>query len=133
PGGPTKKTSAAAGHHRLPPSRPRELGPSRRTIDRWSPPPTRSLEELPDRAEESFLRIAPGRERSRSAFRPGRESLPQAGVTADRMERRSEPAKITGLGHERFAAVLGEVRQVRGPPADHGQPRRDRFCPRRPV
>src|SRR5439155_5644209 len=77
--------------------------------------------------------MAPPRQRCPSPSRPGGESRSQAGVLRDGLQRRSEPATISWFRHERFTSVLGETRQVRRPPPDHRQTRRDRLRPRRPV
>ncbi len=87
------------------------------------------MERLADRPEEEPRALLPRRTAESTASRRGAERRTSLLVERKAQERSRESRDIAWLHEEPVPLVLGEVRQVPGPPADDREPERHRLTP----
>src|SRR5581483_4052901 len=78
--------------------------------------------------EEAGGRFVPGGAGERAAGGSGAKALAERGVVGQPGQRPGQPVQVARGGQQALALVLGQIREVAGPPPDHGQPERHRLA-----
>jgi hypothetical protein len=88
---------------------------------------------IPNRREEAFCGGLPCRPRQGTALRRRSEPRPDISVEGEPQQGLRQSLDVARFEEESFVLILGQVREVPGPPPDDGEAESHRLAPNGPV